>query len=396
MKTQDEINALLDKCKNIAFHKDILAEFDEEITRRGFVGSTSIPKLAYLAFLTSAQQRPVSMVIKGPSGSGKSFSLTAAMQFVPEFAYQQFEGMSEKALVYLPNLDLKHKHLVIGEAAGLAEGEGRSLLRQLLSEDRVRYATVQSTDKEGLTGKELPILEGPTGLIMTTTANGLHPEDESRMLSVSIPESQELIGQALMAQALGAGKPREPIDKEVWHSLFEYAQASNAPVIIPYLPEIAKRLPRTHDRIKRDFPQLISLISAHALLHSCTRPRGEDGSIIATVDDYAAVRELTNEPLSQGLAVTVSDSIKEVVEGVRKCLEEPRKGQEAVGISQTKLAEFLKRDPSVVSRNVKKALEEGYLQNANPGQGREARLTLGELKLPSGSILPTVEQIVAT
>ena len=80
--------------------------------------------------------------------------------------------MSEKALVYLPNFDLKHKHLVIGEAAGMAEGGGRTLIRQLLSEGKVRYATVQSTS-EGLEGAELPSLEGPCGLIMTTTATGL-------------------------------------------------------------------------------------------------------------------------------------------------------------------------------------------------------------------------------
>ena len=60
-------------------------------------------------------------------------------------------------------------------------------IRQLLSEGEVRYATVQST-ADGIVGKDLPKVEGPAGLIMTTTANALHPEDESRMLSVHIDE----------------------------------------------------------------------------------------------------------------------------------------------------------------------------------------------------------------
>jgi hypothetical protein len=316
--------------------------------------------------------------------------LNAALKFVPDSAYERFEGMSEKALVYLKGLNLKHRHLVIGEASGMADGDGRTLLRQLLSEGRVRYATVQSTSN-GLVGAELPVLEGPAGLIMTTTATGLHPEDESRMLSVSIAESPEHIAEALMAQALGTGKEAEDIDVNPWHALFELVRTSPNDVFIPCAPELARRLPTTHDRIKRDFPHLLSLIMAHAHLHAENRERHRPDVILASPDDYAVVRNLVNGPLSQGLAVAVHDSVRMVVEGVEKCLS-PDDPFEP-GVSQIKLAEHLDRDPSVVSRNVKKALDAGYLQNATPGQGREARLQMGEIKLPSGSVLPEVDEL---
>src|SRR5690606_10356843 len=116
-----------------------------------------VPKLVYLTLITNVLDRPVSLLIKGSSGAGKSFSLRMGKQFIPTDAYEEFEGMSEKAIVYL-GLNLKNKHLIIGEAAGMASGEGRTLMRQLLSEGQVRYATVQSTDK-GLKGSELPTLE---------------------------------------------------------------------------------------------------------------------------------------------------------------------------------------------------------------------------------------------
>jgi hypothetical protein len=384
----EERSVLLEKCEELANKPSILDFLGEEVKKRGFAGSADIPKLVYLVFLTGMLERPVSLVIKGPSGAGKSFSLEAGKQFIPPAAYEQFEGMSEKALVYLKGLDLKNKHLVIGEAAGLAEGSGRTLVRQLLSEGRVRYATVQSTS-DGLEGSELPVLEGPTGLVMTTTATGLHPEDESRMLSVTMRESPEQILAALMAQASGTGKRVEPLDTGSWFTLYESVKSGPKEVAIPFAGKIAKRLPTTHDRIKRDFPQVLSLIKVHALLHSCTRDRSGDGRVIADAQDYAAVYDLVNVPLSEGLDVTVPDSIRRLVEAVREISRQGVKGR----LSMAKLSEHLGRDISAISRSVKKAIAQGFLRDENPGQGREADLRVGDRKLPSGSVLPEPDEL---
>lgn len=380
-----------DRTKGLAEHPSILDDLEKEIRRQGFAGPPHLPQLIYLVLLTGMSDRPVSLVVKGPSGAGKSYSLNMALQFVPPVAYERFEGMTEKALVYLKGLVLKHKHLVIGEASGMADGDGRAHLRQLLSEGRVRYATVQST-ANGLVGAELPMLEGPTGLIMTTTAVGLHPEDESRMLSVNITESPEQIAEALLAQALGTGRRAGEPDLDPWHALYECMLENKKDVLVPYAKEIAKRLPTTHDRIKRDFPHVLSLIGAHATLHSLNRQHLEGGTKIeANLTDYEVVRNLVNPSLSQGLAVAVPDGVRMVVEGVEQCLGNLDPFGHSV--SQIKLAEQLNRDPSVISRNVKKALDLGYLRNENPGQGREARLAKGEVELPSGSVLPPKEEL---
>jgi hypothetical protein len=45
-------------------------------------------------------------------------------------------------------------------------------------------------------------------------------------------------------------------------------------------------------RLRRDFSMLLSLIAAHALLHRSTRAVDEQGRIIATPADYAAVHDL--------------------------------------------------------------------------------------------------------
>src|SRR6185312_5793885 len=143
--------SLLEQCTDLARSQSILAELDSDLRKHGFAGPTNIPQIVFLATYTRMFSHPVSVVIKGPSSSGKSFALHAGLRHVPKSAYEEFHGLSEKALVYADKLKLKHRYLVVQEAAGLASGNGRTFLRQLLSEGQVRYMTVQNT-KDGNVG----------------------------------------------------------------------------------------------------------------------------------------------------------------------------------------------------------------------------------------------------
>ena len=81
--------------------------------------------------------------------------------------------MSERSLAYSTE-PLKHRILILYEAHGLGGGFAEYLIRSLLSEGRIRYATVEKT-RDGLVHKIIE-REGPTGLIVTTTLHSLHPE----------------------------------------------------------------------------------------------------------------------------------------------------------------------------------------------------------------------------
>ncbi|ASP32240.1 helix-turn-helix domain-containing protein [Labrenzia sp. VG12] len=376
--------------KKLAERPRILDQLEEVVQGQGFAGSADIPKLVYLVLLTGVFDRPSSLLIKGPSGAGKSYSLNMGRQFVPETAYEQFEGMTEKSLIYHTDLDLRNKHVIIGEAAGSADGNGNAFLRQLLSEGQIRYSTTQSTN-EGLKGVTIEV-EGPTGLIMTTTAGRIHAEDESRMISVSVTESPDQIRAALLAQAVGSQAPVEEINLQPWHDLYEVYRSAPKEVIIPYAGKIAEALPTSHDRIKRDFPQVLNLITAHALLHSCSRERTGNGVLIATRDDYDVVYGLVNDALSEGLEVTVSEPVRQVVEAVKDLAQKP---STSITVSQAEIVQHLGRDRAVISRNVGRAIELGYLTDETPGQGRTSSLRLGEVELPSNKVLPLPEELFA-
>ena len=90
--------------------------------------------------------------------------------------------MSERAMAYSEK-PLVHCFLVLYEATALKNDFVAYLVRSLLSEGRVRYETVEKT-KDGLRSRLIE-REGPTGLLVTTTAIRLHPENETAALFCS-------------------------------------------------------------------------------------------------------------------------------------------------------------------------------------------------------------------
>ena len=169
------------------------------------VGEERIIKLIYLAATSRLLLRIVSIVVKGPSSGGKSFIVETVLRFFPPEAFYVLTAMSERALAYGEE-PLAHRIIVLYEAAGLTGDFGTYLVRSLLSEGRICYDTVEKT-KEGLKARRIE-REGPTGLITTTTAVGLHPENETRLLSVTVTDTPEQTKLIMRAQA---GRQDAPI-----------------------------------------------------------------------------------------------------------------------------------------------------------------------------------------
>lgn len=372
-------------CADLAHQPSILDNLAEQLRKQGFAGSTNIPATVFLSMITRMFEQPVSLVLKGQSGSGKSFSLHAGMQFIPESAYHEVHGLSQKALLHAAKTNLKHRFLVIQEAAGFAK-DGWVFLRQMLTEGKLNYMSVGQT-REGHEGKELPTVEGPMGVMMTTTANSLHGEDETRMLSLYVDQSPEQIRRALMIHA--GPKPSKP-SREIlsrWHALHDYVCSGPLDVVMPYRNELISKLPTSHMRVLRDIPKVIALISAHALLHQCNR-RVRDGAVIANLDDYSKVYSLVSEPLSFGLRASVPPHIADVVRATLDLFKE-----KGTPITQVEVATRLIRDQSVVGRNLHTAIKDGYLVNENTGQGRPHAYIPGDRELPSQSVLPTPAEL---
>jgi hypothetical protein len=372
-------------CAGLATQPRILDCFVRALVASGLVGEQRAAKLLYLVVVSRFLPRPASAVIKGPSSAGKSHLTERVLQFFPGSAYYALSAMSERALAYSEE-PLKGRVLVIYEAVGLEGNFASYLVRSLLSEGRVRYETVEKT-KDGLRPRLIE-REGPTGLIVTTTKAGLHPENETRLLSIPVTDSREQTQAVLLALA---AEDTAPVDLAPWHALQTWLEGAEHRVTIPYSTVLAAMIAPVAVRLRRDFGAVLNLIRAHTVLHQANRQLAADGQLIATLDDYAAVRELVADLIADGVEAAVSPTIRETVDAVESLLGEQGAGETTV----LAVAARLQLDKSSALRRVRVALERGYLRNLEDRKGRPARLVLGEPLPEDQEILPTVAQLMA-
>jgi hypothetical protein len=364
---------------------DILTRFGKAIEAAGLVGETNNAKILYLALTSRLFDRPVSVAVKGVSAGGKSFTVESVLKFFPASAFFTRTGFSEKAL-YFSDEDFRHRFIVIFEAVGMESDYLSYVIRTLLSENRLSYELPVKTE-DGMKPQLLE-KEGPTGLITTTTAAKLHPENETRLLSLGVTDTKQQT-QAVM-RTLAVDKA-SAFDYAPWQAFQEWLATGERGVFVPYAGWLADMIPPVAVRLRRDFGMLLSLIRAHALLHQGTRDKDDQGRIVATTADHAAVYHLVEKLFAEGVEATVPATVRETVEVVRKCLAAGGSGQTADGaptVSLTALAKELKLDKNSVHHRVRKATAAGYLANQERQKGKPAQIVLAEPLPEEREVLP--------
>jgi hypothetical protein len=373
-------------CADLAKTPNLTAVFADTLKRSGVAGERKQVQLLYLSLNSRHLDKPVSVAVKGPSSGGKSHLVERVVAGFPESAVYELTSMSEKALIYLDE-DMRHRFLVIYEASGMEGDMQTYLIRSLLSENRIRYQTAESTSK-GVVPRLLE-MEGPTGLMVTTTRNRMHPENETRLLSLYVTDTR--VQTKAIFRAL-AEEDREEVSLEEWKTLQTWIEGGRTVVSVPFGKVLAEMVPPLATRLRRDFGAVLRLIKSHTLLHRAQRETDGKNRLVATLDDYAVVRDLIADLVSEGVGGTVRDTTKETVRAVGSLLS-GKDADETVGIK--KIADKLQLDRSTAQRRVKTAADEGYLQNDEDKKGKAARWRIGEPMPADVVVLPTREDLEA-
>jgi hypothetical protein len=375
--------AALAASKGLELSPYILDDFARALAESGLAGEERAAKLLYIIVTSRLLQRPVSAAIKGPSGGGKSYLTERVLAFFPESACYALSAMSERALAYSEE-PLAHRMLVIYEAAGLAGDFATYLVRSLLSEGCVRYETVERTP-DGLRPRLIE-RAGPTGLLVTTTRVGLHPENATRLLSIpanATPDQTKAVLLALAREGTAA------VDLAPWHALQVWLEGAEHRVTIPYAQLLAEAIPPVAVRLRRDFGAVLNLIRAHAVLHQAIRRRDAEGRIEAHVEDYEAVRVLVGDLVADGVEAAVPATVRETVRVVAQLAALAPEGEASV----VAVARELKLDKSSALRRVRVAIERGYIRNLEDRKGRPARLVPGDALPGDVAVLPVLAEV---
>jgi hypothetical protein len=367
---------------------------EAEIRAQGYGGDTRASMLGYLAATSRvlAPRRgsiPGHLLFIGPSSGGKNAALSAALRLLPDEAIHVIDAASPRVLIY-DEASLEHRVVVFSEADSLPAGEDNpaaSAIRNLLQDGRLHYkVTVRDPSSGGHTVRTID-KPGPT-VLMTTSTRALGHQLMTRLFTVEIPDEPAQLRAALTAQATMELEDVPPPDEAL--VAFQRYLGALAPidVVVPFAQSIRVALGEhpPGPRILRDFPRLLSLIKAVAVIRIAQRTTDHRGRLVADIDDYRAVHRLVADTYEASAGA--SQRIRETVAAVAALTANG--AEETVTVS--KVAKRLAVSNPSASRRVQAAVAGKWLVNDEPRPSQKARLRLGE-PLPEASTLPIPEAV---
>jgi len=247
-----------------------------------YVGREKEKKLLFLISLFTKINHSTIVILTGETSSGKSSLVETVLSAIPEEAKLSFTATSERFFLYL-NKPIHNKIITIFEINGAT---ALHFLKTFVTEGRASLGTVVKVRGEL---QPLEIQKDTQGIVLitTTTKQNIDEETANRGFVIEIDTPPELVRQILTQKQ----KLKTP-DFKILQTLFKLLEPAS--VEIPYIQSLAENFAYDKPRRLRDFDKVVALIKAHALLYQFQRHRNEKGEIIATLDDYKAIYELSN------------------------------------------------------------------------------------------------------
>lgn len=381
---------------DLAREPSVIETFKEAVRYLGVVGEEDTAILLFLALTSRLFDKSVSVAIKGLSSSGKSWIVEQTLKFFPPEAFIKFTALSEKAIVHSKE-PFKNRTLIFYEVTALREGNEDNLtsyfVRTLLSEGHLVYEYTAGTPNTGF-HTERVVKEGPTNVVFTTTRTKVHPENETRCLSLNTDDSPEQT-KAVLEQLAVEEAP--DVDLRPWHELQRWLQHdAERRVTIPFAKALAVLVPPVAVRLRRDFAAVLALIRAHAMLHQFNRELDRTGQVVATIEDYDAVRRVIADVVSEGVEALVPPLVRETVEavealgGVVVAQEQP-----GDGVTAMQVARHLEIEKMGGGRRLRRASDGGYVRNLETRRFRPGRWVVGEPLPGERDVLPKTEKLLS-
>jgi hypothetical protein len=282
----------------LARHPDLIPHIRRDIAAVGLVGESDAGLLVYLNYSSRKLNKPLSTIIKGPSGSGKDEIQRRPADLMPPEDVVDAMSITPQALYYGEPDWLKHKIVLGGERSHQeddAQRDRTAAIRQMLSHGYITKQTVVDGKKRSIRQ------DGPISYSETTTKDNVFREDANRCLQIDTNPSAKLTERVLKAQGEryrpGPDSPNDDRDAAIKRHYEFQASLEYVDVRIPYYQVLCDKMPSGKIEVRRIFGHVLSLIEVICFIHQHSRPRNDHGQLLATVDDYAVARSLVLGPL---------------------------------------------------------------------------------------------------
>jgi DNA primase catalytic core len=183
--TEEEKRLGLEFLKSPELFDRIVSDMDD----LGYVGEELNKKLIYIAASSRKLEDPISILILSASASGKSFLVDTVRKLIPPEDVIAVTSLSDQALNYIPDGELLHKFLILGETVHSETIEHQ--IREMLSGHQLSRMVAVKDEKTGEMATRTLSSQVIVSAIMSSTSHEINPENASRCFLVNADESGE-------------------------------------------------------------------------------------------------------------------------------------------------------------------------------------------------------------
>ena len=302
-KEKDEALALLKS-------PDLINHIKADFGKFGLVGEDNNAVIGYLAAVSRKLDDPLALIIQSSSSAGKSSLMDAVLAFIPDEDKIKYTSMTGQSLFYMGETELAHKTLAISEEEGAEKAT--YAIKILQSEKHLCIASTGKNPKTGRLETQEYQVDGPTQIMLTTTAIDVDEELQNRCLMLTVNEDRQQTQAIHRIQRLAETLEGMLLtrNRERLIQRHQNIQRLLRPFIVvnPYATELTFLDSRL--RTRRDHKKYLTLIRAIALLHQYQRSLkkvNNHGQIISYIEVTPKDIEIANTLASQILGVSLDD-----------------------------------------------------------------------------------------
>ena len=343
---------------NFMRRKNYLKQLYELIQKSGVVGERNNSLVLWITYATRKRHDPLHVICLGASGTGKTYLQEKISDLVPEEDKVSGTAISENALYYAQDINLKNKLFIIEDLDGASNI--LYALRELQTKKIITKLVTQK-DSKGNMRTEIVTVHGPICLTATTTKERLYEDNANRCLLIYLDGSkaqQEAIMDDQRKRSAGRINKKEQAGiKELLRDM----QALYRPITVrnPYAEQL--KIPETVFKPLRTNSHYLAFIEGITFCNQFQRkaytdPETNELYINTEIEDI----ELANE-LMKDVLLSKSDELtkacRDFYETVKGHLTRLKKSS----FYKSEVREWMRINPSNLKYYLRQLSQYGYL-----------------------------------
>ena len=339
-------------------HPNLLQRTSQLIAASGLVGEATAALVAYLVYTTRKQPVPLHVMFLGASGSGKTYLQEKVSALIPAEDKLEITQITENALYYFKQEELKHKLLLIEDLDGALTVFYP--LRELQTKRRISKTVTLKDNKGNLKTITLSV-EGPVCVSGCTTKEKIYEDNANRCILLYTDMSKDQDNRINAYQTKLASGEINRDREQRYQELFQHMQRLLRPITIvnPYAKYIA--LPDQVFKPRRTMTLLLGFIEAVTFYHQYQREVKKDASgqlyIETTIPDIEQAFALLRDVL-----FSKSDELTKATRRFFEHLKDYLAEQAVQSFTAQEIRKVFRIEPRTIQRYIRELHQYGLIK----------------------------------